>query len=214
MPPKPPRIRTIIQAIFIPPLFLPIIPLAILFPYFVYLGLFHTANLIPYVIRFYQFFFTNNGFRIYEGFAVALGVWAGITTFRKQRREWRTYQERISEGESATLVHLKNPVELSPPGELSMPQVVIESRRSLRTLFTQEVFLGWGMFFAYIMWSMYYFRWPPNEHLNYSILGTIGFIFIVGTIVIWRKRSERIIADGVGISIHKRSRERMIFWSD
>ncbi len=214
MPPTPPRIINSFRILLITALFLFGMPLILFFPYLAYLGIFHTDRLVPYIIGYYQYLLDNIGFRIWGGAMVAFGVWGVIATYRKQRRKWREYQGRLSAGESATLVHLDDPVELPPPDELSLPQVVVESHKSLRTRFAQAAFLAWGMFYAYIAWSSLYFRWPPNEHLNYSILGTVGILFLVGIVPIWRKKAERIVADGVGISIHKRNHERMIFWSD
>jgi hypothetical protein len=200
----PPRVSTILGLTAYGMAFVLGLPLLYLLPAFVYEALFRTDRLLEYVAGLYGAYLSGRGL-LAECALVGICLLAGIFLCRQERRVWKTFQERAAKPLEDELPPTERRVELPPPGNVPPSSVAIHSYRSVvGFLFAEFALLGVA-YAAYSVWSDSLFRWPPNRDLRACIVGTALALFILGSILVWRRGGRtQMVVDDLGITLRRR----------
>jgi hypothetical protein len=102
-----------------------------------------------------------------------------------------------------------------PPGNVPPSSVAIRGYRSVVGFLFAEFALLWVGCTLYLTWSDSLFRWPPNQNLRACILGTALALFILGSVLVWRRGGKTwMIVDDLGITLRRGRGTDFVPWSD
>ncbi len=208
----PPRITAILRGAGVSIICGLSFPLLYLLPAFVYDLLFHIDRLIPNVARVYWNFLSNPKLLLC---LAGLGVLGSFSAYFHERAKWKEYQKSLAQPQPDPLPPPERRVEMPEPAATPVTKVVLDGQRSLLGFVAPVAVLIFGGEAGLLIWSQALFRWPPNQTLQWTILGTSITAAILAAMIVWQKLSPRpTVFDDFGISTPARSSRRLILWSE
>jgi hypothetical protein len=139
----------------------------------------------------------------------------GFLAYSGERWKWKAFQKRLAHPTSDLFPPPERRVEMPEPAAILPAQAVLGGQRTLLGFGAPTAVLIWGTGAGVSAWSQFLFIWPPNEALQWTILGTSIAVAILAAIIVWRKMTPKpTVFNDLGITTPARSSRQLIPWSE